>query len=169
MPSAPRKSLSKFQSNLTALVAHFIEVLPASVKTIVLDGQALTPAQVQAKLQSGLGIYTAADDAREAAKVALSRRHAAEAALRALVGQVEAFLRLTLGSDTAALAKVGITPPKKRSKPSAQTTAEGVAKARATRKRNQPAATPAPSEPAASPPPPAPAPVNAPGGEPSSK
>jgi hypothetical protein len=140
--SNTKPTMSKLQSGLLALVGHLTEVLPASVRTLVINNQSLTPQQIVAKAQAGLDLYAAADSAKEAAKEAVARRKAAEPALKEMWSQVEALLRVILGTNTSALAKVGMAPRKKTGPMSVEARAAGVIKGRATRQRNTPKAKP---------------------------
>ncbi len=139
MSSQMQKTPSKFEKLLTSLAGNLLAVLPSSVKGIPVNGQVLTPNQVVSQLQQGATLFTNATQAKQAAQEAVVKRKEAEPGLHALVDPVVTFLRLVLGSNVAALARLGIEPQRKRGKPSAVKRAAGVIKGQATRKANQPA------------------------------
>ena len=128
------KTISKsgFQSTMTALLAGIDHSLPATVKSIVLNGNSMTVTQLETALQGYISEYTAVQSAKTAYAQAISERKADNAAARALVKALETFLKLQFGSNAATLAKFGITL-KTPSQKTVASKAIGIAKSKATR------------------------------------
>ncbi len=126
-------------SELKLMLSGFQQYLPTSVKSVPVIGDVLTPTQVEAKIEALLPPFTAADDAKAAAKVAVAARKEVEPAARALLEALRSYVKQLFAKDPVTMAKFGVTiTPRKQ--PSALAKAAAHAKSTATRKKNKPAA-----------------------------
>ncbi len=121
---------------LTVRVENMFSGLTAdsapSVAQLKVAGITYSKAQILAKLQAILALYTAAANAKAASKAATAARKAQGSTNMAFVGNLRSALLQALGNDPAALASMGIVV-KPRAKRTATAIAIAKAKASATR------------------------------------
>jgi hypothetical protein len=126
---------SPLQTQAEDMATNLPDVLPETAE-IPFEGEKLTPAQAVAELQAGLGTITDAANQKQAYATAVAAKKAGVANLRALVGAIEAYLRVMIPTDTAGLASCGIEPKKQRAQLTSAEKAAAAAQAAATRKAN---------------------------------
>jgi hypothetical protein len=107
-PAAQPKS--KFEAFVTALLAGCESDLPATLKSLVLDGETLTLTVLEQDLQAAVDAFANVRSAKAAAAKAVADSKAPEARARQLAKAMVAFLKQQFGSTNAAmLAKFGVT------------------------------------------------------------
>ncbi|MHB8418438.1 MAG: hypothetical protein ACYDCL_10210 [Myxococcales bacterium] len=122
---------TKYQASVAKLMAGFNQAFPAK-SSIVVNGTALTAAQIVAKLQPILDEYQAILDARSTLQGDLQTAKANRPAEHELIMQLHAALISFFGRNNPELLQFGFTPTKpKQKKATAKVTA--AAKAKATR------------------------------------
>jgi hypothetical protein len=119
--------------HLTAIAAGMKSSWPPGQQTIVIDQQAYTPAQFEAKIDSALAPFQGVVDARTVLRTALRNRADALPGAEKLVSAFYAVLPQYIGSNNADQEKFGKQPPKARAPRTAEQKAEAAAKAKATR------------------------------------
>ena len=105
----------------------------ASATSLAVAGASLTPAQVQANLQSLVTLLTDVDTAKASTKAKLAAVKSQAPALRTFVGAFESFVRATFGNLPDVLADFGLTPKKARAPLTVEQKAAAAAKRKATR------------------------------------
>ena len=134
------RTKSKLETLLTAMLAGMQSALPATVKSMVLDGVANTPTQVDQSIQKGLDAFANVRTAKAAYLAAVASSKTIEAESRALAHAIEAWLKVQFGSTNATmLAKFGVTLPAPK-QTSVGAKALGQAKSAATRQKKKAAA-----------------------------
>ena len=105
----------------------------AAVKTITIAGKDYVPGDLKPLFQADLDAAAASDAAKAAWKLAVVAERQARARVAFIRRALHAFVALTYGDPSQALADFGF-PPKKTGVPTAETKAQALAKRSATRK-----------------------------------
>ncbi len=129
--STPRNTLS-ILSRIDAMSKGFQkDFTPAN--SFLVDGTSLTQPVIVSRLSGYEKTIEAADGAKAAWQAAVAAKREATAAADALLRELTAVVRSTLGKGNPQLPDFGIALPKARQKPDAETTAVAVGKRRDTR------------------------------------
>ena len=134
MASTNSSSPSKFQVEVQNMLNGLSNNLPATLKSMMVNGNSMTMVQVIAQFQSILDVLQAVPAAKTAYQHAVAARKAELVPDRAFYENVVALLKQTLGTtNQTTLSEFGIAAPKAKAKPSSTTKAIAQAKAAATR------------------------------------
>ncbi len=134
------RTRSQLEVLLRAEQAGMQNDLPASVQSIPLNGETLSPPQVEQRLQRGLNAFANVRSAQAAYRKALAEAKLAEAEARVVAYDLQGWLKLQFGATNAPmLAKFGV-PASTPRQVSVASKAVGLAKAQATRAAKRAAA-----------------------------
>ena len=110
--SAKPRSKSKLEVLLTALLAGCASDLPATLKSLMLDGETLTLTVLEQDFQAAIDAFAKVRSAKAALAKAIADSKAPEARAHQLAKAMVVFLKQMFGSTNAAmLAKFGVTLP----------------------------------------------------------
>ena len=126
---AIKKNKSQEVALAKQLIAGTAKHLPG---TVVLGGSSYTPAEITAKLQSLIDLRADVDAAKATTKTKLTAEAAVAPSVRALMGALATYVKVTHGSSADVLADFGIHP-KARAPVTVETKAVALAKRKATR------------------------------------
>jgi hypothetical protein len=119
--------------HLTSILAGMKAAWPAAQATVVVEGQAYTPAQFEAQVGTVLAPYQAVVDAHGALETALKNRADAAPSATRFVAGFYAVLPQYLGSNSAEIATFGKALAKPRAPLTVEQKVAAAAKAKATR------------------------------------
>ncbi len=126
-----KASPGKYQLSVAKLIAGFNQAFPAK-STVVVNGTAVTPAQIVAKLQAIVDEYQAILDARATLQGDLQKAKANRSSEHEFLMQLHGALVAFFGRGNPQLLQFGFTPTKPKQKSVADKTT-AAAKAKATR------------------------------------
>ena len=99
---------------VTNLITGAKKLFTNGAQVVALEGKSMTVDNATAGLQTFVDNRAATVAAQATAKTRVAAENAQAPALLALIGAFEAFVRLTVGNDAAALAGFGLAPAKVR-------------------------------------------------------
>ncbi len=118
---------------VTQLITGAKQFFTKANQMVALEGTTMTVTAALGQLQTFVNNRAATVAAQATAKAKVAAENAQAPALLVLIRAFEAFVRLTVGTDAAALGGFGLAPPKARVPMTAEAKAVAAAKRRATR------------------------------------
>ncbi len=123
---------SKLETELTEVDAGVLKDIPAKT-AITVNGTAMTPAQIDAKVKGYLQTIQAADTAKQQYQTALVARRNIQIEARDFFLQIKKAVIAFFGAQAAQLADFGLTPAKAKAPRTSAQKAVSAAKAQLTR------------------------------------